>query len=254
LLALACVLSPPCVAFAGETTLAEPVVEENITDVDAVETGTLEFDATGAALGARSRNAGTWRGGVEAEWRAVDRLGIGVEMSVAGPLDRRGLHAPSTYEPRGAVSYVFARDDERRMYLQAEAAARWQAGGAPPEIDPTEPDQPYVAGVRAATVLGPMTLRAALLGEAGSDHAHARASWAALFGFVGSWGRLYLGAELLGDWARPSPFLVVPEVLVLAPVASRPIRLGIGAPLSLGPLRDNPVAGIAVRLVLEPNE
>src|SRR5579872_1555986 len=74
-------------ARAGETTMAEPVIEENVTDVDGREFPTLEFDLTPGVLHAQHSAAGLWKNGLEMEWRPLDRAGVGFELDAAGALD-----------------------------------------------------------------------------------------------------------------------------------------------------------------------
>jgi len=240
-------------ARAGETTLAEPIIEENITDADATDVGTLEIDLTGAAL--RSPSSGLWRSAVEAEWRPIDRLGVGAEIGTSGVLDGTSPHGPDAYEPRGAVSWVVGRDAPRNLYLQAEIAARWSdaSGGF---VDPTESALPYTFGLRSATRAGPFTLRAAAVGEAGGASAHVpvRASGAALGEVIALGTRFYLGAEAIADWARARPFLVVPEALLLRRIGRLPLRFGVGVPFTVGARGEQSSYGIAFRIVLEPSE
>src|SRR4051812_37807857 len=71
----------------AEAPLAEPVIEENITDVDSRESGTLEFDTTQTAVHARNNRNGIWRSTIEAEWRPFARAGVGADLGLGGPLD-----------------------------------------------------------------------------------------------------------------------------------------------------------------------
>lgn len=81
--------------------------------IDGTELGTLELDATGAALGSRGRAGGLWRTSLEAEWRPIDRLGIGAELGTAGALDGAAPREPQAFTSRGAFSYVVLRDRPR---------------------------------------------------------------------------------------------------------------------------------------------
>lgn len=243
-------------ARAGETTMAEPIVEENITDVDATRTGTIELDLTGEALAARNpSNFGTWASELEAEWRPVDRLGLGGGFGVGGPTSGISPSAMSTSTARGAVSYVFVRDREHRIFLQLEAAARRGVESAVTLQSPLDTALPYSFGVRWANAVGPFTLRSAFVGEAGdqSSHAPVRQSQALLLECIGAPVRFYLGAELVEDWARPAPFTFVPEVLLLSRILGQPIRAGIGMPATLG-ARERGEIGVAFRFVFEPEE
>jgi hypothetical protein len=244
-------------AHAGETTLAEPIIEENITDVDGTEIGTLEFDVTGAALASRASRTGLYRSSLEAEWRPLDRLGLGAELATNGTLDGASPLSPSAFVPRGAASYVVLRDRERVFYLQAETSYRHAFGDEAILHDPTESALPFSSGLRMATQAGPFTIRAALFVEAGGASAHApvRAGYAVLANFFGDGGaRFYVGAEAVADWARERPFVVVPEALFLTRVFDKPMRFGLGVPTTVGARGEESSFGIAFRIVLEPDE
>jgi hypothetical protein len=244
-------------AWAGEATLAEPIIEENITDIDAIKIGTLELDLTGVMLKPHNlRTNGIWSSGFEAEWRPMDRLGLGGELSTGSATNGVAPNAPTMYVPHAAASYVFLRDRARILFLQAEASARFTLGDTATFADLTEPSLPYTLGVRWATQVGPMTLRAGAFGEAGDNYAHApvRTSYAALWNFTGAPNRYYVGAEFIVDWARISPFMVIPETLFLTRFFGTPVRMGVGVPLTIGAQRDDRSIGFAFRFVLEPDE
>jgi hypothetical protein len=243
-------------AQAGEATLAEPIVEENITDVDASKVGTLEFDLTGASLASRSTmRPGTWSSEIEAEWRPWDRLGFGGGLASGGPTSGLSPTSAKTLTPRLAVSYVFIRDRPHQLFLQWEMSARYAAGDAASQGDPLEAALPYTFGVRWATEVGPLTLRAGLLGEAGGGFAHAplRQSYGALLKCFDVPSRFYVGAELMEDWARASPVVVVPEAQFLARLLGEPIRAGFGVPATLG-AKEQAEVGVAFRVVVEPDD
>lgn len=243
-------------AWAGETTLAEPIIEENITDVDGTEVGTLELDATGLLLRPRGTGPGLWGTALEGEWRAVDRLGIGGELALGGTTSAFKPTSANVYTPRIAGSYVVFRDWERQLFLQAEASARTTFGDEPPLANLAESALPYRGGLRLATQGGPVTFRAGAFGEAGGGFAHApvRLSTATLVNFIGAPNRFYIGAEAMADWARASPFLVVPEALFLTRLLGAPIRFGVGVPLTVGAKGNDGSYGCAFRFVIEPDE
>jgi len=244
-------------ARAGETTLAEPIVEENITDVDATKTGTLEIDVTGASLAAREPHEhGSWSSELEGEWRPIDRLGLGASLALNGETAGITPSDVAALSPRAAASYVFVRDLERRVFFQWEGAARFGEEDGPGRLrNPLEPALPYTLGIRWATRAGPVTLRSGFMGEAGGQFVHApvRQSYAALLECVDSPFRVYLAAELIEDWGRTAPVVLVPEVLVLTRLFGTAVRAGIGVPATLG-AGDESQAGIAFRIVLEPRE
>lgn len=69
--------------------------------------------------------------------------------------------------PRGSLSYVLLRDFERRMFLQAEIAARYRGSATLALMDPTETMLPCSLGLRNATNLAQWTSGSNALGEAG---------------------------------------------------------------------------------------
>jgi hypothetical protein len=237
--------------------MSEPVIDENITDIDGKQATTLEFDLTAGALRSTRTRAGVWRSALEAEWRPFDRAGMGVELETVGTLDDARPTGAVHLAPRGALSYVVLRDFERRVFLQLEAGARADDGVAVSFADPTEAAQPYWAGLREAAELGPIDLRAAAFGEGGgsaSAHAPVRASGAALFTLVGASVRAAVGAEALADWSRGSPFAVAPEAQVVARPLGYPLRLEIAVPFTVGARGGDGAWGVAFRFVLEPDE
>jgi hypothetical protein len=242
-------------AFAG-TSMAEPVIEENITDIDGTTVGTIEMDATGTFLHARAQpGGGLWDSGIEAEWRAIDRLGLGLELSATGSVS--GSYGAVTYRPRGAISWVLMRDLTRRLFLQAEATARYEAGTEPALIDVTEPALPYTLGLRAAGAWGPLVLRAGLIGEAGRAPAHAplRTSAAALITLSREGLQATLGLEGILDLARDEPVVLAPEIGVLFVVAGRvPVRIGLSVPVTMGGSSNSSSLGLVLRIVLEPSD
>lgn len=232
------------------------MVEENITDVDAAEVGTLEVDLTGATLASRKPGrAGNWSSEIEAEWRPVDRLGLGGGLASQGPTSGLSPTSAKAVTPRLAASYVFVRDRSRQLFLQWEMSARYGLGEGSSHPDALEAALPYTFGVRWASEVGPFTLRSGVLGEAGGGFVHAplRQSYGVLLKCFDVPTRIYLGAELIEDWARTSPLLVVPEAQFLARVFGAPIRVAFGVPASLG-AKEQPEIGVGFRFVVEPSE
>lgn len=236
--------------------MSEPVIEENVTDVDGREAPTIEFDLTPAVLHGMHSNAGLWKNGIETEWRPFDRFGVGAELDASGTLDSWKPVGSIALVPRGALSYVFLRDFERSIFLQAEIAGRYNGSATLALIDPTETVLPYSFGLRTATNLGPVDFRFNALGEAGGSSAHApvKGSMAALYTMIGESVRGAIGAELIADWARTAPFLVAPEAQFLTRVFGKPVRFEVALPTTIGAKGNDATYGIAFRLVLEPNE
>ena len=244
-------------ARAGETTMSEPVIEENITDIDGRESPTIEFDLTPGLEHAQHSNAGLWKNGLEMEWRPFDRAGIGLEVDSTGSLDGAMPIGPVLVVPRGALSYVVARDFERNLFLQAELGGRYNGSDtALALVDPTEFALPYWAALRGAAKLGPLDMRSAVIGEAGGTAVHApvRMSAAALYTIIGGATRGAFGAELWADWARQAPFVVAPQAQYLMRVFGKPMRFEVAVPITVGAKGDDASYGLAFRVVLEPDE
>jgi hypothetical protein len=85
-------------------------------------------------------------------------------------------------------------------------------------------------------------------------HAPVRGSYAALWDFPIARSHFDLGAELVADWARPSPFMLMPEALFLTPILGKPVRFGFGVPFTLGAKGDEGAWGFAFRIVAEPGD
>jgi len=249
-------LFSPRGARAGETTMSEPVIEENITDIDGRDFPTIEFDLTPGVFRSTRSRAGFWHTGLETEWRPLDRVGVGLELDSVGALDGPKPVGAVHFVPRAALSYVFLRDFARNVFLQAEVGARYDQGLSLALADPTEIAQPLWAGVREAMKLGPVDLRAAAFGEAGGTAVHApvKASGAALYTILGASARGAFGAELLADWSRASPFVVAPEGQFLLRVFGHPVRFGLAVPVTIRAKGGDGAYGLAFRFVLEPDE
>lgn len=242
-------------ARAGEDTLPEPVIQENITDIDALDVGSLELDLTPRYVRAQHSSSGLWATGLEAEWRPIDRVGIGGEVEVSGELDASKFLAPAHVVPRASASFVFLRDFERKVFLQAEAGGRYDGPGELAQLDPTELVLPYWAGIRGAAVAGPADLRLSALAEAGRSFVHAPLNTGAalLLPFAGS-AKAAVGVEALADWARRYPLLLAPQAQLLTHAAGRPVRLQVAFPVTAGAKGADATYGISFRFVLEPDE
>jgi hypothetical protein len=229
------------------------VIEENITDVDGTRVGTLEVDLAGAALAPHGTGSGSWSSELEAEWRPIDRLGVGASLSAEGTTTGLGPDTAKSVFPRVAASYVIVRDRTRKIFLQPEAFARYEGSGASREL--TDSALPYGVGVRFATEIGRLTLRSSLFAEAGGPAARApiRQGGVFLVKCVDARVGVYLGGELIEDFARTTPTMVVPELLLLARVFDQPMRLGAGVPAVLGAGSKHEI-GVVFRLVFEPDE
>jgi hypothetical protein len=243
-------------ARAEETTMAEPVIDENITDIDSREKNSFEVDLTPGVFRSTSARSGFWHTAVEAEWRPFDRTGLGLELDAAGALDGARPTGATHIIPRGALSYVVFRDFDRQLFLQAEVGARYETTLPLTLVDPTEFGQPYWAGLREATKLGPIELRTGAFGQAGATAVHApvRASEAVLYSIIGATTRGAIGAEVLADWSRAAPFVLAPEAQLLARVFGHPIRFGAAVPFTLRARGNEGAYGVALKFIFEPDE
>ena len=243
------------VVRAGGEHLPEPVLQENITDIDARDVGDVEFDFTPGYVHAQHSSSGLWATGFEAEWRPIDRLGIGGEVELSGDLAGARFLAPVHVVPRLSASFVFVRDFTRKVFLQAEVGGRYEGSSELAQLDPTEFVLPYWAGVRGATVVGPVNFRMSALAEAGGSFIHAPLSTggAALLPFEGT-ANAAVGVEVITDWARRYPVLLAPEVQFVTQALGRPVRLQVAFPVTLGAKGQDATYGISLRFVLEPDE
>lgn len=240
---------------AGEMGVTEPVIEENITDVDARRVGTLEMDVAGSSLAPRGTlRSGGWSSEIEAEWRPIDRWGVGAGLAISGPTSGLAPVSAKELTPRISASYLVVRDRPRRLFLQSEVTARSARGDRAVQRDPLDPALPYTFGLRWANEIRPITLRYGLFGEAGDAVARApfRQSFAVYLKCFEP-PRVDLGAEFIADWARPHPMLVAPELLLTANVFGQPMRAGVAVPMTLGAKEDAEI-GFAFRIVLEPED
>lgn len=242
-------------AARADVPLAEPVIEENITDIESREAGTLELDTTHTMVHARNNANGVWRSTLEAEWRPFGRLGVGGDLGYGGTMNGASLRDPAL-SARGTLSYAFLQDFERMLFLQAESSARHPEGYSLALADLTESALPYTAGVRSALLVRSFTLRAAVFVEGGGPSAHApvRTSWAALYGIAIGSSVFYVGSEAVADWAQRSPFAVAPEVLAVVPIGRRNVRFGLAFPTSVGAVSEQSSFGVSLRVVLEPDD
>jgi hypothetical protein len=236
--------------------LPEAIIEENITDIDSEEVGTIEVDLAGSIVRANHGAGGAWSSNLEAEWRAIRGLGLGLEVATGAAADGFAPKEPAFFGVRPAASYTLLQDFSRELFLQGEVSARFTSGPEDAGRDVTDAALPYAAGLRWATQLRPITLRAGAFGEGGGNFAHApvRGSLAALWDIPVSLSHFDLGGEVVADWARTSPFMVMPEALFFTPIMGKPLRFGFGMPFTLGAKGDDGAWGFAFRIVAEPED
>lgn len=205
--------------------LPEPLLGESITDLDAPGAGELELDLTAHLLAPRAGREGGWGLSLEAEWRALDRLGLALEVGLAGEAGGPALAL------RPGASFALLADPARQVWLQAEVTARLlDAEEAAGPGEPGEAARAVAAGLRGGLRLGAWTLRGALGAGLGGPSVHAvpaRAQLALLraLGPGGAWG--FWGAEVEADWARRAPFWVAPQLVLDGAPLGVPARLGL---------------------------
>jgi hypothetical protein len=238
-------------ASPARSKMPEPLLGESITDLDGAKAGEVEIDLNGMTL-RRATTGGAWSSSLEAEWRALERLGLGLEVGFGGPLGSPGGAALSL---RVAASFVLLHDFARDTHLMLEAGGRLiERPDVPGDFEPGESALPYSLGLRGGVRGGWLTLRGFLGAGAGDHSAHLvplQAQVAALteLGANGRWG--FYGVELDGDWARNTPFVLAPNfVLDAAPLGVR-LKMGLALPWTVGARKNEPALGILVRFMFE---
>src|SRR4051812_42505740 len=99
-----CLASGTAVAqVPGRHPMPEPLLAESVTDIDSSEAGELELDVSAA----RTSPGRTWLAAAEVEWRALERLGLALEVGA-------GLDAAARSEDpmsvRLAAAFVLLHD------------------------------------------------------------------------------------------------------------------------------------------------
>jgi hypothetical protein len=212
--------------------MPEPLVAESLTDIDGEEAGEVEIDMT--ALGARRM----WSSSVEIEWRALARLGLGVEAGA----DDDGHDTDGGARVGASVPLL-----HRGVHLMLEGSARLPADAG--ELEPGEAALPYAIGLRAGWRRGRLALRGGSDLEWSADRASAVVSGAALVSF-GREDRGFCGIEVLVDAARAASLALVPEAAVLLD-ARVPVRVGLAAPIAIDPSSGEATLAGLLRVVLE---
>jgi hypothetical protein len=232
--------------------MPEPLLGESITDIDGVEAGELEIDLTGLGLH-RSGGGALYRSSLEAEWRALSRLGLALDLGLVTPPGAGGVS--QAVSARASAAVILLHDLQRDLHVMAEASARLlEAEGPEGELEPGEGALPFSLGLRAGVRTGPVTLRGFLGAGLGAGSAHlvpVRAQAAVLreLGDGGRWG--FFGLELDGDWARRSPALIAPNLVLDGTPLGVPLKLGLALPWSPMARDGEPAWGVMVRLIFE---
>ena len=245
--------------------LPEPIVGESITDIDGEEAGELETDLTLGLLfpvrgGPARGRPREWASSVEAEWRANEKLGLSVDLGLAG------VFGPGPDDPtlrvagvRFGLSWALVTSFRHEFFLQAQLSLRPFAGLFPEVgLELGEPALPYALRVQGAWRRGPFNLRATLGGSYGpaSDDRGAPilASLAALFEFgkrVGDGRRGVLALEADYDGARRAPLCLIPEAILALNPFDTLIQVEAGVPLLVESTSGMLSAGGLLRLTVE---
>ncbi len=233
--------------------MPEPLIGETITDIDGYEAGELEVDLAGVAQPARNGGAGAWSGSLEMEWRATARVGLGLEVGLRGPLGAAVAGGAQAVSLRPAASLVLLHDPAHDFHLMAEASAQLEEEGGLPS-EPGDPALPARFGLRAGLRQGFLTLRAGAglgVGSGSARRVPLRSGLAVLLG-IGPAGRFgFAGVEVDADWARRTPLLLAPQLVVDAKTLGMPALLGLALLLRLDPESHEPRLGFLLRVMVE---
>ena len=225
--------------------MPEPLITESITDLDGTTAGEVEVDLDGL-LGTRRDASGDWQGSVEIEWRAIERLGLSLELDLGGPL----RSSNTVVAGQAAASWVLLHNRALDFHVMAELSARVPAT-ADSDAELGDGAMPVNGGVRAGIRVGEWTSRAFLGWGVGAVSAHPlplRLEAALLYDFP-SIG--FLGLETRADWSVSAPWTVAPNVVLRGRRFGIPFDIGVAAPWSVGARAGEPQFGILARLILE---
>src|SRR3989475_12424758 len=98
--------------------MPEPLLTESITDLDGARAGGVEVDVNGLVL-RRTSAVRQWQTSVEAEWRALERLGLALVLGVGRVLD--GATSPAI-SVRLAAGWVWTPSQPHGLHLLAEGS------------------------------------------------------------------------------------------------------------------------------------
>ena len=239
------------VGSAGHSKMPEPLLTESITDLDGLDANEVELD--GNAFGGRSAAAATvWQSSLEAEWRALERLGLALEVGLSGAT---GSPSSAVVSLQPAVSFVLVHDQPLDFHLMAEVTGRvGESREANEPIDLGEAAMPVSAGFRAGLRRSRLTIRGYLGSGMGEHSGHAlplRAQAAVLVEF-GKDGRIgFAGIESDADWARRAPLTLSPDVVIRGAFLHLPVNIGVAIPWGVGARAGEPSFGILLRVTWE---
>jgi len=225
--------------------MPEPLITESITDLDGDQAGELELDLDGL-LGTRRDASADWQGALEVEWRALERLGLSLELDLGGALGS----SDTVIAVRPAASWLLLHQRPLDLHLMVELSLRLPTS-ADADHEPAEGAMPLNGGLRAGLRSGAWTARGFLGAGVGAGSAHAlplRLEAALL------WERpslLFLGVESRADWSVRAPWTLAPDLVLRGRRFGLPFDVGVAAPWSLGARSGEPQLGILLRLMLE---
>jgi len=124
--------------------MPEPLLTESITDLDGARAGKVEVDVNGLVL-RRTSAVRQWQTSVEVEWRALERLGLALDLGVGRVLD--GATSPAI-GVRPAANWVLTHSPPLDFHLMAEVSARISHDATENVQDPGEGAPPFSGGVR----------------------------------------------------------------------------------------------------------
>jgi hypothetical protein len=227
--------------------IAEPLVGETVTDIDAEEVGEVEVDLT--LLGASRYDRTSFGSGeLEAEAKLTSRIGVSIAVELAG--DQKS--AVGAAGLRLAASCALFHDRAHDVHLQLEAAARVFESDLLAEPTRIDDAAPYEVGLRAAWRRGAFTSRLGLGLSIGGVESVPLWFDVALLGEWGRHGRRsFAGLELLTDWSSNVPLTAIPEVAVGFQLGDVPLRIGVGMPLAVGYRWGDLSVGALLRVMLE---
>ncbi len=230
--------------------MPEPLLTESITDLDGSGAGEVEVDVNGSAL-RRTTAVRQWQSSVEVEWRALERLGLALDLGVGRVLD--GATSP-VLSVRPAASWVLTHSQPLDFHLMAEVSARISRDATEDVQDPGDGALPFSGGFRFGIRHGWLTIRTFLGAGAGGHSAHAvplRAQAAVLAEF-GREGRLgFAGFEMDSDWARRTPLTLAANLVLRGAHLHVPFDLGIALPWTPQSRYGDASVGVLVRLIVE---
>jgi hypothetical protein len=215
--------------------MGEPLLVESTTDIDAEESGEVEVDVLAGHTGRG------FAASAEVEWRATTRLGLAAEVD-------GGSEVTDNVNARAAVAWAILHDYERDLHAQAFLRVRlpFDFERAAP-LDPVDSALPLTAGVHGAFRHGMVNVRGEFGVEAGpGGPSPVSVRGAAALLLDGSIG--FVGVDVMGDLARPSPWAIAPEAVLASTGLGLPLRVGVALPVTLSASRN---VGVVLGIVAE---